>query len=145
VWFEITTLLIPGHNDSDAEVTALSEWILRELGPDVPLHFTAFHPDFQMLDTPPTPPATLSRARRIALRTGLHYVYTGNVHDEDGQSTRCASCGEVLIGRDWYTLTRWTLDPQGRCLSCGAQLPGVFSGKPGTWGPRRRPVHLQLI
>ena len=87
----------------------------------------------------------MTRARRIALRTGLHYVYTGNVHDEDGQSTRCASCSEVLIGRDWYTLTRWTLDPQGRCLSCGAQLPGVFSGKPGTWGPRRRPLRLAAI
>jgi pyruvate formate lyase activating enzyme len=142
VWFEITTLLIPGHNDSDEEVTALSEWVLRELGPDVPLHFTAFHPDFQMMDTPPTPPRTLSRARRIALRTGLRAVYTGNVHDEDGQSTRCPACGEVVIGRDWYLLTRWHLDAQGRCLSCGAQVPGVFDGRPGAWGPRRRPLRI---
>ena len=145
VWLEITTLLIPGQNDSDAEVTALSEWVMRELGPDVPLHFTAFHPDFQMMDTLPTPPATLSRARRIALRAGLRYVYTGNVHDEEGGSTRCASCGEILIGRDWYVLTRWHLTNDGRCKSCGTALPGVFSGKPGTWGPRRRPVHLQVL
>ena len=145
VWFEITTLLIPGHNDSDAEVTALSEWILRELGPDVPLHFTAFHPDFQMLDTPPTPAGTLSRARRIALRAGLRYVYTGNVHDEDGQSTRCPSCGEVVIGRDWYRLTRWSLTADGRCHRCESPLPGIFSGKPGTWGPRRLPLRLATI
>ena len=145
VWLEITTLLIPGQNDSDAEVTALSEWVMRELGPDVPLHFTAFHPDFRMMDTLPTPPATLSRARRIALRAGLRYVYTGNVHDEEGGSTRCASCGEILIGRDWYVLTRWHLTNDGRCKSCGTALPGVFSGKPGTWGPRRRPVHLQVL
>jgi pyruvate formate lyase activating enzyme len=142
VWLEITTLLIPGHNDSDAEVAALSEWVLRELGPDVPLHFTAFHPDFQMMDTPPTPPRTLSRARRIALRAGLRYVYTGNVHDEDGQSTRCPSCGQVVIGRDWYVLTGWRLDAQGRCASCGAQLPGVFEARPGAWGARRRPLRI---
>jgi len=144
VWFEITTLLIPGHNDSDAEIAALSEWILRELGPDVPLHFTAFHPDFQMMDTAPTPPATLTRARRIAVRAGVRYVYTGNVHDEDGQSTRCASCGEVLIGRDWYTLTRWNLAADGSCRACGAKLPGVFSGRPGSWGSRRRPLRLAI-
>jgi pyruvate formate lyase activating enzyme len=142
VWLEITTLLIPGHNDSDAEVGALSEWVLRELGPDVPLHFTAFHPDFQMMETPPTPARTLSRARQIALRAGLRYVYTGNVHDEDGQSTRCPGCGEVVIGRDWYVLTRWRLDAQGRCTACGAQLPGVFRGRPGSWGSRRRPLRI---
>jgi pyruvate formate lyase activating enzyme len=142
VWFEITTLLIPGHNDSDEEVTALSEWVLRELGPDVPLHFTAFHPDFQMIDTPPTPPRTLSRARAIALRTGLRHVYTGNVHDEDGQSTRCPSCNEVVIGRDWYVLTRWRLDAQGRCASCGAPVPGVFERRPGSWGSRRHPLRI---
>ena len=142
VWLEITTLLIPGHNDSDGEVGALSEWVLRELGPDVPLHFTAFHPDFQMMDTQPTPPRTLARARRIALQAGLRYVYTGNVHDEDGQSTRCPSCGEVVIGRDWYVLTRWGLDAHGRCASCGTQVPGVFDRAPGTWGSRRRPLRI---
>jgi pyruvate formate lyase activating enzyme len=142
VWLEITTLLIPGHNDSDAEVRALSEWVVRELGPDVPLHFTAFHPDFQMLDTPPTPARTLVRARRIALEAGLRYAYTGNVHDEEGQSTRCASCGEVVIGRDWYVLTRWRLEADGRCRSCGTRLPGVFEERPGTWGQRRRPLRV---
>jgi pyruvate formate lyase activating enzyme len=143
VWFEITTLLIPGHNDSDEEVENLSRWVARELGCEVPLHFTAFHPDFQMMDTPPTPPATLTRARRIALRNGLRYVYTGNVHDEEGGSTRCPSCGEVVVGRDWYLLTRWNLQA-GCCGSCGTRIPGVFEGEPGAWGPRRRPVHLPL-
>jgi pyruvate formate lyase activating enzyme len=144
VWLEITTLLIPGHNDSDAEVTKLSEWIGAALGPDVPLHFTAFHPDFRMLDVPPTPPATLSRARAIARAAGLRYVYTGNVHDEAGQSTSCAACGELLVGRDWYELTAWHLR-SGRCSSCGAPLPGVFEDQAGRWGSRRRPVRLAVL
>ena len=142
VWFEITTLLIPGENDSDAELDALSRWVMADLGPDVPLHFTAFHPDWKMLDTPPTPPATLTRARRIALANGLRYVYTGNVHDEAGGSTRCPGCGEVVIGRDWYTLTAWHLTDDGRCTACGTAIPGRFDGPPGRWGARRRPVRL---
>jgi len=142
VWVEITTLLIPGVNDSDAEVDALSAWVARELGPDVPLHFTAFHPDFKMLDRPPTPPATLSRARRIAMGNGIRYCYTGNVHDEEGGSTRCPGCGEIVIGRDWYLLTAWRLDAEGRCLGCGATLPGVFKGGPGRWGPRRAALRI---
>jgi pyruvate formate lyase activating enzyme len=141
VWFEITTLLIPGENDSDAEIDALTRWIFRELGPEVPLHFTAFHPDFKMLDRPPTPPATLTRAREIGLRNGLHYVYTGNVHDEAGGTTTCPGCRTALIGRDWYQLTGWKL-VDGRCPGCRATVPGVFEQRPGRWGPRRLPVRM---
>jgi len=142
VWFEITTLLIPGENDADAELDALTRWVAAELGPDVPLHFTAFHPDWKMLDKPPTPPATLTRARRIGLANGLRYVYTGNVHDEAGGSTYCHGCGEVVIGRDWFTLTDWHLDEAGRCAACGTPCPGRFEPRPGTWGARRLPVRL---
>lgn len=142
VWFEITTLLIPGENDSDAELDALTRWVAEELGPDVPLHFTAFHPDWKMLDKPPTPPATLSRARRIGLGNGLSFVYTGNVHDEDGGTTSCHACGERLIGRDWYELTAWNLDAAGRCAACGTPCPGRFEARPGAWGARRQPVRL---
>jgi len=142
VWFEITTLLIPGENDSDAEIDAMTHWIADKLGPDVPLHFTAFHPDWKMTDKPHTPAATLTRARRIALGNGLRYVYTGNVHDPVGSSTYCATCGALLIERDWYELGRWRLDADGACLGCGSQLPGVFDGPPGAWGPRRLPVRL---
>ncbi len=142
VWFEITTLLIPGENDSEPEIHAASQWVVQNLGPDVPWHFTAFHPDYKMLDKPHTPSATLTRAREIALSYGLHYVYTGNVHDEVGGSTRCHGCGQTLIGRDWYVLTEWNLIDDGRCPSCGAQCAGVFDGPPGHWGRRRRPVRL---
>jgi pyruvate formate lyase activating enzyme len=142
VWLEITTLLIPGENDSDSEIHAASEWIATELGPDVPWHFTAFHPDYRMRDKPPTPPQTLSRARQIAISHGLRYVYTGNVHDEGGGSTYCHQCGCRLIGRNWYELTSWNLTADGCCTSCGAVCAGVFAGPPGTWGGRRRPVRL---
>jgi pyruvate formate lyase activating enzyme len=142
VWLEITTLLIPGLNDSDEEIDALTRWVVERLGPDVPLHFTAFHPDYRLLDRPPTPPETLSRARRIALQNGLRYVYTGNVHDVEGQSTYCHGCGQRVIERDWYRLGEWRLTDDGRCLSCGTRVPGVFAGPPGTWGPRRLPVRL---
>ena len=142
VWFELTTLLIPDENDSDEELHRASQWVAEELGPDVPWHFTAFHPDYRMLDKGPTPPATLSRAREIALGYGLRYVYTGNVHDERGASTYCHACGETLIGRDWYVLTAWNLDADGRCDACGADCAGVFAGAPGTWGARRQPVRL---
>jgi pyruvate formate lyase activating enzyme len=142
VWFEITTLLIPGHNDSDAEIAAECAWLVSHLGTDVPLHFTAFHPDFKMLDVPPTPPATLRRARRIALDHGLRYVYTGNVHDPDGQTTSCRGCGEPVIERDWYVIDGYRLDDDGRCLRCGTALPGRFDGPVGRWGSRRLPVHL---
>lgn len=142
VWLEVTTLLIPGQNDSDAELEAMTSWYVEALGPDVPLHFTAFHPDWKMLDVPATPPETLARARAIALANGLRYVYTGNVHDEAGGSTYCPGCGAVVIGRDWYRLTRWHLDGSGRCESCGAQIPGRFERYPGHWGAHRRPVRL---
>ena len=145
VWLEITTLLIPGANDSDGEIDALSRWVVEELGPDVPLHFTAFHPDWKMLDTPPTPPATLTRAREIAMRNGARYCYTGNVHDPDGGSTYCHGCGAKLIGRDWYVLGDWNLDGNGACRFCGTACAGVFDHDPGTWGARRVPVRLRVL
>jgi len=145
VWFEITTLLIPGKNDSDDELRAMSAWIMKELGPDVPLHFSAFHPDFRMLDVPPTPPETLRRARRIAREAGIRYVYVGNVHDEEGSSTYCHQCGETLIGRDWYVLTKWNLSAGGGCGKCGAALPGQFETQPGRWGARRQLVNMRAF
>jgi pyruvate formate lyase activating enzyme len=145
VWFEVTTLLIPGLNDSDKELDEMTSWYAEHLGPDVPLHFTAFHPDFRMQDRPPTPPATLRRARQIALQKGLRYVYVGNVHDPEADSTTCHQCGSLLIGRDWYNLTGWGLDSAGRCSQCGAACQGVFEGLPGRWGARRLPVQLKTI
>lgn len=142
VWFELTTLLIPGHNDSEAELERMTQWVVEELGPDVPMHFTAFHPDYRMRDVPPTPPQTLSRARQIAIQNGVRYAYTGNVYDESGGSTYCHVCGNRLIGRDWYRLTAWNLTAEGRCNECGALCPGRFEARPGRWGPRRQPVHL---
>jgi pyruvate formate lyase activating enzyme len=142
VWLEITTLLIPGENDSDAELDAMTRWIADKLGPDVPLHFSAFHPDWKMSDHPPTPPATLTRAREIAMRNGLRYVYTGNVHDRAGGSTWCHRCHALLIERDWFELGSWGLTAEGCCAECGEKLPGVFAPQPGTWGSRRRPISL---
>jgi pyruvate formate lyase activating enzyme len=142
VWLEITTLLIPGHNDSDGEIAEECDWLLENLGVDVPLHFSAFHPDFKMLDVPRTPPETLSRARRIALDRGLRYVYTGNVHDPAGQTTSCPGCGAAVVVRDWYVLNRYALTDTGACDSCGTQLPGVYAGPAGTWGARRLPVFI---
>ncbi|MGH7154850.1 MAG: AmmeMemoRadiSam system radical SAM enzyme, partial [Acetobacteraceae bacterium] len=142
VWVEITTLLIPGENDGDAEIGALASWVAAELGVDVPLHFSAFHPDWKMRDTPPTPPASLTRARAIAMGRGLRYVYTGNVHDPAGGSTWCHGCGTLLIERDWYQLGAWGLDVQGHCTRCGTAAAGVFEAAPGTWGRKRQPVRL---
>ncbi len=142
VWFEITNLIIPGMNDSDAEIDAMTRWIVKHLGRDVPIHFTAFHPDWKLTDRPQTPAATLSRARRIALQNGLHYAYTGNVHDEDGESTYCPNCGEKLIGRDWYTMTDWHLTGEGHCERCGSMIAGLFDSQPGQWGAKRQPVTL---
>jgi pyruvate formate lyase activating enzyme len=142
VWLEITTLLIPGINDTDQEVDAMTQWVVEHLGSDVPMHFTAFHPDWKMLDLPPTPPGTLTRARRIARQNGVRYAYTGNVHDAAGGSTYCHQCGQQLIGRDGYVLTAWQLTADGRCPCCRAACPGVFARLPGTWGAKRRLVHL---
>jgi pyruvate formate lyase activating enzyme len=142
VWFEITNLLIPGANDSDEEVDAMTRWIVERLGPDVPVHFTAFHPDYKMLDRPPTPAATLTRAREIALANGVRYAYTGNVHDVEGGSTHCHGCGARVVERDWYDLGAYRLTDDGCCGSCGARIPGVFAGRPGRWGRRRLPVMI---
>jgi len=142
VWFEITTLLIPDENDSDAELDALTQWVMEKLGPDVPLHFTAFHPDWKMLDKPRTPASTLTRAREIAIKNGLRYVYTGNVHDTEGSSTYCPGCGARVMERDGYELGEWKVDADGRCMNCGTRIAGVFDGTPGTWGARRMPVRL---
>jgi pyruvate formate lyase activating enzyme len=145
VWFEITTLLIPGENDAPAEVEALSRWVMEHLGADVPLHFTAFHPDWKMRDTPPTPPAILRLARRIGLEQGLRYVYTGNIHDPAGQSTYCHGCRAKLIGRDWYDLDDWSLTPNGSCRTCGAACAGVFEAAPGRWGRRRQSIEVPAL
>ncbi len=142
VWFETTTLLIPGENDSEEEIDEMTRWVVENLGPDVPMHFTAFHPDYKMLDHPPTPPETLIRAREIALRNGVHYAYTGNVHDKAGQSTWCPNCGGLVIERDWYVLGEWHLDAEGHCAHCGQPIAGVFDSQPGTWGPQRQVVRM---
>jgi len=143
VWFEITTLLIPGLNDSDAELHALTRWVAEELGPDIPLHFTAFHPDYKLDQLPPTPPATLTRARRIGLDAGLHHVYTGNVHDAAGGTTHCPGCGAAVIERDWYQILAYHLDAKGACLACGHALAGRFESFKGAFGARRVPVHIR--
>jgi len=145
VWFELTTLLIPGKNDSDEELQQMTQWVVENLGADVPMHFSAFHPDWKMRDIPATPAETLSRARNIALQNGVHYAYTGNVHDEDGESTYCHQCGNKLIGRDWYQLSDWNLDSQGGCNQCGTRLPGVFEAHKGNWGAKRKPVNLSIM
>jgi len=143
VWFEITTLLIPGENDSEAEIHAASRWIVEHLGCDVPWHFTAFHPDYRMLDRDQTPVGVLLRAREIARGHGIRYVYTGNVRDRAGGSTLCHECGERLIGRDGYVLAHWNLTADGRCPVCGAPCAGAFESTPGDWGARRLPVRLR--
>jgi len=142
VWTEITTLLIPGKNDSDSEIEAESKWILRELGPDVPLHFSAFHPDHKLTDIANTPAETLTRARKIALDQGLRYVYTGNVHDREGGTTSCPGCAKPVIVRDWHEIVSYALTPQGHCTHCDTSLPGRYEsfGKP--WGRRRLPVRI---
>ena len=142
VWFEITNLVIPGLNDSDQEFDTMTRWIVERLGPDVPVHFTAFHPDWKMLDRPQTPGSTLTRARRIALDNGVRYAYTGNVHDVAGGTTTCHMCGAPLIERDWYTMRSWHLTSDARCPHCGTACAGVFDGGPGTWGARRRAIRI---
>ena len=142
VWLEITTLLIPGENDSDAELEEMTQWVVQRLGPDVPMHFSAFHPDWKMLDIPATPLSTLERAREIALKNGVHYAYVGNVHDPAADSTYCHHCGNKLIGRDWYQITAWNLDAEGNCPKCGTRCAGVFEAQHGTWGRHYQRVQL---
>jgi len=145
VWVEITTLLIPGRNDSDEELRAECAWIMRELGPDVPLHFSAFHPDFKMTDIAQTPPAVLTRARRIASGAGLRYVYTGNVHDTDGGTTYCPGCRQALIVRDWYQIRHYAVRPDGSCPHCGTKLAGRYEQFEGQFGRQRMPVRLHPV
>lgn len=142
VWLEITTLLIPGENDSDAELQALTQWVVENLGPDVPLHFSAFHPDWKMLDTPHTPLSTLLKARMIAMQNGIRYAYIGNAHDKAADSTYCHQCGELIIGRDWYVLSEWNLDANGCCRKCGTRCAGHFDTQPGAWGSKRKAVQF---
>jgi pyruvate formate lyase activating enzyme len=141
-WVELTTLLIPDHNDSDDELDQMTTWVVEHVGPDVPMHFTAFHPDYKMLDVPRTPSETLTRARDIALGNGVRYAYTGNVHDTEGGSTFCPNCSAPVVERDWYVLESYRLDERGRCDACGTQIAGRYDGPAGTWGSRRQPVKL---
>ncbi len=146
VWFELTNLVIPGHNDDEKEFEAMTEWVMENLGPDVPMHFTAFHPDYRMMETPATAAKTLVKARRIALKNGIHYAYTGNIHDFEGGSTYCHDCGEILIGRDWHKLSTWNVNVggnyTGNCGACGTPVAGVFESAPGDWGRKRLPIRL---
>ena len=142
VWFEITMLIIPGQNDSDGEIDAMCAWIAGQLGTDVPLHFSAFHPDFRMLGIPATPPSSLTRARHIAIAKGIEHVYTGNVDDPKGQSTYCGECGQLLIERDWYILGIYSLKNKNQCFKCGATCAGEFDDEPGEWGAKCLPVRI---
>ncbi|MFC1791925.1 AmmeMemoRadiSam system radical SAM enzyme [Gemmatimonadota bacterium] len=142
VWVELTTLLIPGWNDGEEELQEMTAWVADQLGPQVPMHFTAFHPDWKLRDVPPTPASTLIRAREIAQANGVRHAYVGNVHDKSASSTYCHNCGALLIGRDWYVLSEWDLTAAGNCTGCGTPLPGVFEDGPGSWGPRRQPVRM---
>ncbi|MCP5055380.1 MAG: AmmeMemoRadiSam system radical SAM enzyme [bacterium] len=142
VWLELTTLLIPGQNDGDEELHDAAAWIGEHLGPDVPWHLTAFHPDYRMRDVGPTPLSVLERARGIARSYGLRYVYTGNVRDLEGGTTRCHACGEALIVRDGYEISGWSLDADAACAACGTACAGIFEARPGDWGSRRMPIRL---
>lgn len=143
VWLEITTLLIPGENDSETELEQMAKWVMDNLGPDVPWHFSAFHPDWKMLDKPSTPLNTLIKAREIAVKQGVHYAYTGNVHYTSGDSTYCPQCHNKVIGRDWYVMTDWQLSADGTCRYCGATIAGVFEETAGLWGAKRMPIRLR--
>jgi len=142
VWLELTTLIIPGENDSEEELEKMTQWVVENLGSDVPMHFSAFHPDWKMLDKPPTPLQSLLKARTIAIKNGVHYAYVGNVHDKEADSTYCHHCGKLLIGRDWYVLSEWNLDEKGNCSFCGTRCAGVFEATPGNWGAKRQAVAM---
>ncbi|MEX2213175.1 MAG: AmmeMemoRadiSam system radical SAM enzyme [Phycisphaeraceae bacterium] len=142
VWQELTNLMIPGENDSHEETRAMCRWILDNVGDEVPIHFSAFHPDFKMMDKPRTPHRTLSEARSIAMEEGIKYAYVGNVHDKAGDSTYCPSCRKVVIERDWYELGEYHMVDYG-CEYCGTKIPGVFDDKPGDWGRKRLPITIK--
>ena len=142
VWFEITNLVIPEENDAADEIERMCDWILENLGDDVPVHFTAFHPDFRLTNRPPTPAKTLIRAREQAVKAGIKFAYTGNVNDVDRQSTYCPACKKRLIERDWYELGRFNIKG-GACLHCGERIAGVFEDSRGNWGRRRLPVAFE--
>jgi pyruvate formate lyase activating enzyme len=141
VWLEITNLLIPQANDSPREIEAMCRWIADELGPDVPLHFSAFHPDFKLTDRGPTPTSLLLAAHDLARRAGLRYVYTGNVIDREHQHTYCPGCGRMIIERSGYELGEYRI-AGGRCTFCNAAIAGCFDEQPGRWGSRRMPIQI---
>jgi pyruvate formate lyase activating enzyme len=142
VWVELTTLLIPGYNDSAHEIGQMCEWMAKELGTDVPLHFTAFHPDYKMTRIPATPASKLAEARQIAQAAGLQYVYTGNVHDLSGGTTLCSKCRLPLIARDWYQIREYAVTEKGECPHCGTKLSGHFGKFTGQFGGKRIPVEI---
>ncbi len=142
VWFEVTNLIIPGENDSDKEFESMCAWFAENLGVDVPLHFTAFHPDFRMRDKSATPQSTLNKAYDIAQKHGLRYVYVGNVDDVRRQSTYCGECHKLLIERNWYEIGKYNIQ-DGKCRLCHANVPGVFGKSKGRFGRRRIPVSLE--
>lgn len=144
-WVELTTLLIPGENDDPGELEQLSSWVFETCGPDVPLHFSAFHPDHRMMDRDRTPVEVLLMARRIALQAGLNHVYIGNAHHKAAQSSYCSGCGTLVIGRDWYALSDWHLDDSGGCIACGICFPGVIDQSPGDWGRKRQPLRMSTF
>lgn len=142
VWLELTTLIIPDENDSVAELEKMTQWVVENLGAEVPMHFSAFHPDWKMRDKTRTPLSSLLTARKIALKNGVRYAYIGNAHHKVADSTYCHACGQLLIGRDWYQLSEWNLDEKGACINCGEKCAGHFAIKQGNWGAKRMSVHL---
>lgn len=142
VWFEITTLIIPGENDAPDETRRMCDWIVDRLGAEVPIHFSAFHPDFKMMDKPRTSHETLIAARQIAIEAGIKFAYVGNVYDLERESTYCPGCKKLVIERDWYELGAYHLEGNW-CGFCGTVIPGVFpDGRPGKWGRKRVPVRI---
>lgn len=142
VWFELTNLIIPNANDSSGELRKMCAWILEAIGDEVPIHFTAFHPDFRMMDRERTPPEVLVMARDIAMAEGIRFAYVGNVHDVERQSTRCPHCNQILVQRNWYQLGAYQIDADGCCLGCGTPVPGRFGSQRGNWGAKRQPIQI---
>lgn len=140
-WMEITNLVIPQHNDNNDDIKRMCDWIVENLSDQVPVHFTAFHPDYKMLDLPRTSIRTLTTARNIAINAGLKYAYTGNVHDQPGDTTRCGNCGNMLIMRDWYQLKQYNMK-HDKCNKCDHVIPGCFDEQPGNWGNKRTKVKI---